>query len=58
MGDLIATCDLCGKRLTASDAVAHFRDRHPGTQWELETWPDGEPVVIDSTLSPEEFEAE
>ena len=34
----------------------HFRVMHPDTFAQIETWPDGAPVVVDGTLEPEDFD--
>jgi hypothetical protein len=53
-------CQLCrneGKpdRVMLKYLHAHLRLAH-GETFEILTWPDGEPVVIDKTLEPDDFE--
>ncbi len=47
------TCDLCGDH--TDDPVDHLRLMHPDQAEPVETWADGTIVVIDSTLTPEDF---
>lgn len=46
-------CDLCGLWFEASGIEAHLVDGHD--QEPVERWPDGRPVIIDSTLEPADF---
>lgn len=57
MPDLGVICELCKERVDASNVFDHFTDKHGlGLDgWELETWPDGEIVIHDHTLMPEDF---
>lgn len=50
------TCHLCGSGCVDMDEVLdHIRDDHP-EDWEpLERWPDGSLVVVDNTLTPDDF---
>jgi hypothetical protein len=45
-------CNLCGERV--ADLLVHLRVEHDFDE-EIETWPDGSPVVIDTTLEPGDF---
>lgn len=36
----------------------HFRVMHPDIFDEIETWPDGAPVVLDKSLEPTDFNSE
>lgn len=47
-------CATCGERIPAEALLAHLRDEH-GIDAEVATWPDGDPVVVDQTLEPEDF---
>ncbi len=53
----IATCGFCGEAVPLADIMAHLRAEH-GQDCEVQTWPDGSPVVIDETLEPGDFGAE
>ena len=50
-------CELCGEPdIPIGHVLAHLRQSHPDQEWpEIETWPDGAPVVIDDTLTPADF---
>lgn len=50
-------CELCGEPdIPAGHVLAHLRQNHPGQEWpEIKTWPDGKPVVVDETLTPDDF---
>jgi len=49
-----ATCGLCGERMTVDEIFPHLHQEH-GLEVELQTWPDGDPVVVDATLEPGDF---
>jgi hypothetical protein len=57
-----AICDLCGERLGLGEVIRHLKEQHP-VEFEFanegkdgfDTWPDGEPVIIDETLEPDDF---
>lgn len=55
MSDLIpGTCNLCDVKVDG--IFEHLATEHPEVFAEgIARWPDGEPVVIDSTLEPEDF---
>lgn len=38
-----------------SAAVEHFRVFHPDAYEQMQRWPDGSPVVVDDSLSPDDF---
>lgn len=50
-------CRLCEppRRVALTDLLEHFRLVH-GQTVEIATWPDGEPVIVDETLEPADFE--
>jgi hypothetical protein len=53
-------CDLCGDEWPDAEgglesAVDHVRVMHPDQYQPPERWPDGQIVVHDDTLSPEDF---
>jgi hypothetical protein len=50
-----ATCRLCGQVMPVELLLGHLRGAHD-VDIELATWADGEPVVIDRTLEPADFE--
>mgnify|MGYP001593386746 CR=1 FL=1 len=39
-------------------AVAHFRILHPEVHGGLSLWADGSPVVVDESLTPDDFRAD
>ena len=47
------TCARCDQ--TADDPIDHARLMHPDLDVDLEAWPDGSVVVIDTTLTPQDF---
>jgi len=47
------TCALCGEPVTGP--IHHFRLLHPQIDTTPDIWADGEYVVIDTTLTPEDF---
>lgn len=54
------TCLLCGKKWPADENgresfFYHMRSMHPEFDTELERWPDGELVIVDTTLEPSDF---
>lgn len=49
-----AICEMCGERVPAELLLGHLRAVHD-LDVEIETWPDGEPVIIDATLEPANF---
>lgn len=51
-------CALCDERVLLDKIEDHVRIFHPDHYEPLERWPDGNPVIIDDTLEPEEFEGE
>ena len=48
-------CGICGVMADLDDLLEHLREAHGE---ELQTWPDGKPVVIDHTLEPADFGSE
>lgn len=52
----MATCHVCPEgdnTFDDRDMDDHFRVDHP--DWDVESWPDGAPVVVDGTLEPGDF---
>jgi hypothetical protein len=49
-----AQCQLCLEWLPLEEIMGHVRGAH-GLDVDIETWPDGAPVVIDRTLEPDSF---
>lgn len=49
-------CNLCepAKRMLDSEILAHLKNEHD-VELHFERWPDGEVVIHDSTLTPEDF---
>lgn len=58
MDDVLDTayCNLCTppRRLQLDVLLEHMRVVH-SQHIEIEVWPDGEPVIVDLTLEPEDF---
>lgn len=52
----MATCALCGERFPLELILGHVAGAHD-LDIEIEEWPDGSPVIIDSTLEPDDFVA-
>lgn len=51
------TCLLCGATGPDTDALDHLRVMHPAEYGDgPERWPDGAPVIHDTTLTPEDFQ--
>lgn len=49
-------CHLCHEPVQGLDALAHLRIHHPDVYgYGPLRWPDGAPVVVDDTLTPEDF---
>lgn len=51
----MAICGYCRNRVPIEMIFIHLREIHDVTP-EIECWPDGNPVVIDHTLQPEDFQ--
>lgn len=51
-------CELCGENTAdAPTMLDHLRLNHPDDYGDgPDYWPDGRPVVIDQTLTPEQFD--
>lgn len=58
MPDLGVTCELCKERVDATTIFDHFERVHGMSRddWRFETWPDGELVIHDDTLTPGDFQ--
>ena len=52
-------CNLCKGTMPDEELLVHLRDEHP-SEYGLgpDTWPDGEVVIIDMTLEPDDFTIE
>lgn len=48
-------CLLCGQAMPNDVLAAHLHDEHGLA---VPTWPDGEPLVFDETVQPEDFDAD
>jgi len=54
-GTLMAVaCTMCGRAETERTILDRLADQ-PGIDVRIERWPDGAPVVEDSTITPEDF---
>lgn len=51
-------CEVCGEPVPTLELIRHLALLHPDVYEPVELWPDGRPVVLDTTLEPEEFVAE
>lgn len=40
------TCSLCDDKIMEGRVIDHFRLMHPDIDFNCDTWPDGEPVVV------------
>ncbi len=49
-----ALCALCGEPMPLELLMGHLRGAHD-IEEDIETWPDGSPVIVDRTLRPEDF---
>jgi hypothetical protein len=54
-GEHPGTCGICGERVDAADVLRHLHVEH-GIDPDIAEWPDGQPVVIDHTLTPDDFD--
>ena len=52
----MGVCNLCGRSVPDPDLMRHLADEHD-LELEIQTWPDGSPVIVDTTLEPEDFGA-
>lgn len=50
-----AMCELCQEWVPLREVLQHLHRFHPEHYEGMDTWPDGEPVIIDMTLKPEDF---
>lgn len=55
-GEPMGFCNLCtpARRMPAAEILEHLREAHDFHE-EPATWPDGELVIVDQTLTPEDF---
>lgn len=51
---ILVVCEQCGRGFGPADIVNHLRRDHGVTE-PFERWPDGEPVIEDTTLEPGDF---
>lgn len=49
-----AICAICHERVPVELILGHLAGAHD-LDVEVETWPDGSPVIVDSTLQPDDF---
>jgi hypothetical protein len=54
LDDARVTCAVCGEQGPLEWIFGHLRGAHD-MDVEIDTWPDGEPVIVDTTLEPEDF---
>ena len=55
---MTARCNLCRKQMPTEELLEHVRLLHPDDYEPVQTWSDGQPVIIDNTLEPEDFDDE
>lgn len=48
-------CELCATEVPTLELLVHITVHHAAFSEPVLTWPDGKPVVIDTTLEPEDF---
>jgi hypothetical protein len=49
-------CAICQEPVPTQDLLGHLRVMHPEQYGDgPERWPDGRPVVVDTTLTPDDF---
>lgn len=48
-----AICRLCDAELPNEELLAHLAEKHGLVG--IRSWPDGEPMVLDETIEPEDF---
>jgi hypothetical protein len=58
VADDIGTCGVCGARLHHSEAQTHLLTHGIDIERDAARWPDGEIVVVDQTLGPDDFDRE
>ena len=49
-----AVCGICQERVPCEEILAHLADVHD-QDVEIQCWPDGSPVVVDLSLTPDDF---
>ena len=47
-------CGFCGERVHVADLIEHLERKH-NVGVDLQTWPDGDLVVVDESLVPDDF---
>lgn len=52
---LSARCALCDEAMPPESLLEHLAQRHDFDVAGVRAWPDGEPMVVDETLEPEDF---
>lgn len=52
---MTATCDLCGDSIESVGLLLDHLSGEHGVTEPVATWPDGDPVVVDTTLDPGDF---
>lgn len=52
----MATCGLCPEEVPDEDVLDHLRVMHPDQYGDgPDQWPNGDVVIVDTTLTPEDF---
>jgi hypothetical protein len=52
-------CHVCEEDVPTHDLLGHLRVMHPDVYGDgPELWPDGQVVILDDSLTPEDFQAE
>ena len=60
---IVTYCGLCGHQSTTAQGLwQHLDEHHPETARDVRDnllrWPDGDPVIIDHTINPDDFTAD
>lgn len=54
----MVTCDLCQDRFADEEILDHLAVIHPELYGQAQRWSDGEPAIVNMTLTPEDFTQE
>jgi len=48
-------CGICEAIMHPFELIPHVRREHPEYYDPVQCWPDGRPVIVDTTLDPDDF---
>lgn len=51
-------CDMCRDRFPDDEVLDHLAVIHADLYGQVQTWPDGEPAILNTTLTPEDYTRE